>query len=99
MHSANHLQQLAVMLQQEASSDDESLFLRPAHQEVQSVRRGISKSESARRLAVNRSTVGRYLKQFDKEGSLLSKKASASRSSKKCLRVLLTDLYHAVALG
>ena len=55
--------------------------------------------ESARRLAVNRSTVGRYLKQFDKEGSLLSQKASASRSSKKCLRVLLTDLYDAVALG
>jgi transposase len=45
---------------------------------VQSVGRGVSKSETARRFAVNRSTVGRNLKQFDEEGSLLPKKAPGS---------------------
>ena len=41
---------------------------------VQSVRRrGVSISETARRFGVNRSTVGRYLKQLE-EDSLISKK-------------------------
>lgn len=44
------------------------------------MRRGVSKSETARRFGVNRSTVKRYLKQFDKEGSLAPKKAPGFRS-------------------
>ena len=36
---------------------------------VESVRRGISKSETARRFGVNRSTVNRYLKRLDESGS------------------------------
>ncbi len=40
---------------------------------VESVRRGISKSETARRFGVNHSTVKRYLKQLDEEGSLTPK--------------------------
>ena len=47
---------------------------------VEFVKRGVSKSETARRLGVNRSTVGRYLKRLDEEdGSLAPKKASGSR--------------------
>jgi transposase len=42
---------------------------------VNSVRRGVSKSETARRFGVNRSTVGRYLKRLDEEGSLIPRKA------------------------
>jgi len=45
---------------------------------VKSVRGGVSKSETARRFGVNRSRVGRYLKQLDEEGSLLPKKAPGS---------------------
>jgi transposase len=37
---------------------------------VESVRRGISKSETARRFGVNRSTVKRYLKRLDEGGPL-----------------------------
>jgi transposase len=36
---------------------------------VESVRIGVSKSETARRFDVNRSTVQRYIKQLDEEGS------------------------------
>ena len=47
---------------------------------VESVRRrGISISETALRFGVNRSTVGRYLKRLDEEGSLAPKKAPGSR--------------------
>ena len=45
---------------------------------VESVRRGVSKSETARRFGVNRSTVGRYLKRLDENGSLAPKKAPGS---------------------
>jgi transposase len=41
---------------------------------VQSVRKGISKSETARRFDVNRSTVQRYIKQLEEEGSLLRRR-------------------------
>jgi len=47
---------------------------------VESVSRGVSISETARRFGVNRSTVGRYLKHFDEEGSRLPKKAQGSGS-------------------
>ncbi len=46
---------------------------------VESVRRGISISETARRFDVNRSTVQRYIKQLDEEGSLAPKKRPGSR--------------------
>jgi transposase len=46
---------------------------------VQSVRRGVSNSETARRFGVNRSTVGRYLKRLDEKGSLTPKKPPGSR--------------------
>ncbi len=46
---------------------------------VESVRRGISKSETARRFGVNRSTVKRYLKRLDKEGSLAPKRRHGKR--------------------
>ena len=62
---------------------------------VQSVRRrGVSISETARRFGVNRSTVGRYLKQFDEEGSLLPKKAPGSRSKLdgSAMRPLVEDI-------
>ena len=45
---------------------------------VESVRRGLSNSETAHGFGVNRSTVGRYLKQLDEEGSLIPKKAPGS---------------------
>jgi transposase len=42
---------------------------------VESVRRrGVSKSETARRFGVNRSTVERYLRRLDQSGSLASKR-------------------------
>ena len=37
---------------------------------VESVRKGVSKSETARRFGVNRSTVKRYLKRLDEGDSL-----------------------------
>jgi transposase len=57
---------------------------------VQSVRKGISRSETARRFGVNRSTVKRYLKQLDEEGSLVPKKApgSCSKLDESAMRLL-----------
>jgi transposase len=37
---------------------------------VESVRRGISKSETARRFGIDHSTVKRYIKRLDESGSL-----------------------------
>jgi transposase len=45
---------------------------------VDSVSKGIAKSETARRFRVNRSTIGRYLKRLDENGSLGPKKAPGS---------------------
>ena len=45
---------------------------------VDSVRKGIAKSETARRFGVIRSKVGRYLKRLDENGSFAPKKASGS---------------------
>ena len=42
---------------------------------AESVRKGVSKSETARRFGVNRSTVQRYLKRLDEECSLVPRKA------------------------
>jgi hypothetical protein len=49
-----------MILRQQASWEDESLFDRPAQKDSAVRKKGISKSETARRFDVNRSTVGRY---------------------------------------
>jgi transposase len=61
---------------------------------VESVRRGVTKSETARRFRVNRSTVRRYLKQLDEEGSLVPKKAPGSRPKldESAMRLLEEDI-------
>jgi transposase len=61
---------------------------------VESVKTGVSKSESARRFGVDRSTVRRYLKQLDEEGSLLPKKApgSSPKLDESALRLLREDI-------
>jgi len=61
---------------------------------VESVRRGLSNSETARRFGVNRSTVGRYLKQLDEEGSLIPKKAPGSppKLDGSAMRLLEEDI-------
>jgi transposase len=41
---------------------------------VQSVRKGVAKSETARRFDVNRSTVQRYIKPLDEERALLRRR-------------------------
>jgi transposase len=45
---------------------------------VESVRRGVSISETARRFGVNCSTVGRYLKRLDENDSLAPEKTPGS---------------------
>jgi transposase len=61
---------------------------------VQSVRKGISKSETARRFGVDRSTVRRYLNQLDEEGSVVPKKAPGkpSKLNESALRLLEEDI-------
>jgi|SRR5215211_6912735 len=61
---------------------------------VESVRRGISKSETARSFGVNRSTVKRYLEQIDKEGSITPKKApgSPAKLDERAIRLLEEDI-------
>jgi transposase len=62
---------------------------------VESVKRGVSKSETARRFGVNRSTVGRYLKRLDEEdGSLAPKKAPVFRPKldESAMRLLEKDI-------
>ena len=61
---------------------------------VESVKKGVSKSETARRFGVHRSTVGRYLKRLDESGSLAPKKALGSRSKldESAIRLLEEDI-------
>ena len=61
---------------------------------IQSVKKGVSKSETARRFGVNRSTVGRYLKRLDENGSLAPKKAPGSppKLDGSAMRLLEEDL-------
>jgi len=61
---------------------------------VESVKRGVSKSETARRFKVNRSTVRRYLDQLDEEGSLSPKKAPGkiSKLDESAMRLLEQDI-------
>lgn len=61
---------------------------------VESVRRGVSKSETARRFGVNRSTVRHYPNQLDEEGSLVPKKAPGkpSKLNESAMRLLEEDI-------
>ena len=62
---------------------------------VESVRRGgASKSETAHRFRVNRSMVGRYLKQLDEEGALGAKKATSKplKLNEGVIRLLEEDI-------
>ena len=61
---------------------------------VQSVKKGVSNSETARRFGVNRSTVGRYLRRLDEGDSLTPKKAPGSRSKLEgsAMRLLEQDI-------
>jgi transposase len=83
-----------MILRQQASWEDKSLFDRPAQKVAESVRKGISKSETARRFDVNRSTVQRYIKQLDEEGSLAPKQRPGSppKLNESALLVLEQDL-------
>ena len=61
---------------------------------IESVRRGISKSETARRFGVNRSTINRYIKRLDEGGSLVPKRRSGKRPKldERAMRLLEEDL-------
>ncbi len=61
---------------------------------IQSVRRGVSISETARRFRVSRSMVRRYLKRLDEGASLVPKKAPGfpSKLDENAMRPLEEDI-------
>ncbi len=61
---------------------------------VESIRQGFSKSETARRFGVNRSTVKRYVKRLDEGGSLAPKRRPGKRPKldQAAMRLLEEDL-------
>ncbi len=61
---------------------------------VESVEKGIPKSETARRFGVHRATVKRYCKQLDERGTLEPKKAAGKRPKldEKARKLLVEDL-------
>jgi transposase len=61
---------------------------------VESVKKGVPKSETARRLGVDRATVKRYCKQLDERGTLEPRKAPGKKPKldKKATKLLLEDL-------
>src|SRR5215216_5475762 len=61
---------------------------------VESVKKGVSKSETARRFGVDRATVKRYCKQLDERGTLEPRKAPGKRPKldEKARKLLLEDL-------
>jgi transposase len=61
---------------------------------VESVNKGVSKSETARRFGVDRATVKRYCKRLDERGTLEPRKAPAKRPKldEKATRLLTEDL-------
>ncbi len=61
---------------------------------VESVKKGLSKSQTARNFEVDRSTVKRYCKQFDERGSLAPRKRPGKRPklNERALRLLEKDL-------
>src|SRR5919206_281031 len=61
---------------------------------VESVKKGVPKSETARRFGVDRATVKRYCKQLDERGTLEPRKAPGKRPKldEKATKLLLEDL-------
>jgi transposase len=61
---------------------------------VESVKKGVPKSETARRFGVDRATVKRYCKQHDERGTLEPRKAPGKRPKldEKARRLLVEDL-------
>ena len=61
---------------------------------LESVKKGLSKSETARRFSVYRATLKRYCKQLDERGTLQPRKAPAKRPKldEKARKLLLEDL-------
>ena len=61
---------------------------------VESLKKGVPKSETARRFGVDRATVKRYCKQLDERGTLKPRKAPGKRPKldEKAMRLLAKDL-------
>jgi len=61
---------------------------------VESVKKGVPKSETARRFGVDRATVKRYCKQLDERGTLEPRKApgKTSKLDEKARKLLVEDL-------
>jgi transposase len=61
---------------------------------VESVKKGIPKSETARRFGIHRATVKRYCKQLDERGTLEARKApgKAPKMDEKARKLLVEDL-------
>ena len=61
---------------------------------VESVKKGVPKSETARRFGVDRATVKRYCKQLDERGTLKPRKAPGKKPKldEKATKLLLEDL-------
>ncbi len=61
---------------------------------VESVKKGVPKSETARRFGVDRATVKRYCKQLDERGTLEARKAPgrAPKLDEKATKLLANDL-------
>ena len=61
---------------------------------VESVKKGLPKSETARRFGVDRATVKRYCKQLDERGTLEPRKAPGKRPKldEKATKLLAKDL-------
>ncbi len=61
---------------------------------VESVKKGVPKSETARRFGVDRATVKRYCKQLDERGTLEPRKAPGKtpKLDEKARRILVEDL-------
>src|SRR3712207_4511297 len=61
---------------------------------VESVKKGVPKSETARRFGVDRATVKRYCKQLDEHGTLEPKKAPGKKPmlDEKAKKLLAKDL-------
>ena len=61
---------------------------------VESVKKGVPKSETARRFGVDRATVKRYCRQLHERGTLKPRKSPGKRSKldEKAMRLLAKDL-------
>ena len=88
------LQQLAVKLHHLHPMAMKAYSLDLRTKVVQSVRRSISKSETARRFGVSRSTVNRYLNRFNQIGSLAPKQRPGKRPKldQTAMRLLEEDV-------